>query len=177
MVELRYCLPLVLVFACAGLANDSTGPGRNDGPNVLTYRLAAQPTYPIGRPVPINFSLKNETDKPLFVLKWYTPLEGIRGDIFTVTLEGKPLRYEGPMVKRGDPVRDDYVRIPPGGSVEAEVDLSQAYPFSKAGEYHVEFRGRLYDVQSDEARVPRPRDEHRGIQIQGNALSLRIEGK
>jgi hypothetical protein len=39
-----------------------------------------------------------------YVLKWFTPLEGIGGDIFRVERDGAELPYHGKLVKRGPPV-------------------------------------------------------------------------
>jgi peptidyl-Lys metalloendopeptidase len=79
---------------------------------LLQYRLQAKENYRLGEPLVIEFTLENLSDHNVWVLTWYTPLEGLKGKIFEVTCDGKPVAYEGIMVKRGDPCRDDYVHIP-----------------------------------------------------------------
>jgi hypothetical protein len=93
-----------------------------------------------------------------------------------VTCDGKEIPYEGPMVKRGDPTREDYIHIGPGEAVSAEVDLSLAYNLSKleARKCQVEFKGRVYDIVRDGVLLPRRRDEHRGMDVPGNRVDFRL---
>ncbi len=105
-------------------------------------------------PVLVRFTLTNTTSEPLTVLKWHTPLEGIRGDIFEVTKDGREVPYIGPEVKRGAPQAEDYVTIEPGASVSVEVDLAKAYALSSAGRYGVELEAGVLDVVK--AREARP---------------------
>lgn len=108
-------------------------------------------------PAAVRFTLVNRTDAPLWVLRWNTPLEGWQGTIFELTSGGAELPYTGPMVKRGDPGREDYVEIPAGGKAEGAVDLSLVYDL-KPGTYRLRVIGGLQDVTTDS--VPRPRDRH-----------------
>ena len=48
------------------------------------------------------------------MLTWYTPLEGMAGEILQVTRDGAKLPYQGILAKRGDPTREEYVTIEPG---------------------------------------------------------------
>ncbi|MBI5827482.1 MAG: hypothetical protein HZB22_07145 [Deltaproteobacteria bacterium] len=146
---------------------------RKQGPQ-MRFTLDAQQSYAAGSPVAIRFTLENLTAEPLYVLKWYTPLEGIKGRIFKVTRDGVEVLYEGPMVKRANPVRDDYVRIGPGESVSVAVDLSVVYDLTKPGEYRAEFSGRIYDVAVEEKTLPRTMDKHQGIDLTGNAVTFRV---
>ncbi len=140
----------------------------------LKYQLNANNSYVVGTPITINFTLENLLDENLWVLKWYTPLEGMRGEIFQVKCDGKEIPYEGMMVKRGDPDRDSYIHIVPRGSVSEVVDLSGVYNIPVSNECQVEFKGRIYDVLSNEDKLPRRRDEHQGMDITGNVVALRV---
>ena len=66
-------------------------------------------------PVNLRFELRNQSDRPLYVLIWYTPLEGVAGEIFQVTRNGEELQYQGVLAKRGDPSREEYITIEPRG--------------------------------------------------------------
>ena len=79
--------------------------------SVLKYQLSASNSYVLGKPVIIKFTLYNLLDENIWVLTWYTPLEGLKGKIFLVTCNGKEIPYEGRMVKRGNPTQDDYIYI------------------------------------------------------------------
>ena len=101
--------------------------------------LEVPATLPSGEAVNLRFTLINNTDTRLYVLKWFTPLEGLGGEIFRVKRDGQPIPYEGPLAARGDPTPDAYVLLGPGESVSAEVDLAAAYDFSEPGEYTIAF--------------------------------------
>jgi hypothetical protein len=105
----------------------------------LKGRLVASRVYDSAEPVQLRFELTNDGDEDLYVLKWYTPLEGINSDCLTVLRNGKTrVPYDGPMVKRGNPGPDDYVLIPAGKTVAVDVDLSESYAVSRPAKYQVE---------------------------------------
>jgi peptidyl-Lys metalloendopeptidase len=108
-----------------------------------------------GEPVQLRFQLTNRTAQPLSVLKWRTPLEGLMGKDFQVTRDGTEVAYQGRMVKRGNPSADAYVTLAPGASVDAQVELSQAYEMKQPGRYRIAFHGELMDVVEKQAEVPR----------------------
>src|SRR6185503_5409608 len=121
---------------------------RAKAPPILECRLTAERSHVAGEGVPIRFALRNVSPKPVSVLSWQTPLEGILGDIFRVVSVdgGEPLPYQGPMVKRAAPDADDYVRIAPRGEVAGEVDAAAAYELARPGRYLLSFRGPILDV-------------------------------
>ena len=166
-------LPFLLLAACAVPSGPQEGASPR-GEASLRFRRTARETYSAGEPVPIGFSLENLSGEPVQVLEWYTPLEGIWGSIFRVTRDGQEVRYQGPMAKRGDPDRDDYVLVRPGTPVSAEVDLSRGWDLSVPGTYRVEFTGRIHDVVRGEKGAPRPRDAHRGVDAQGDPVTFRV---
>ena len=49
------------------------------------YGLAAKDTFIKDGPIAINFTLQNTSNEKLWILTWYTPLEGLKGKIFQVT--------------------------------------------------------------------------------------------
>jgi heat shock protein HslJ len=140
----------------------------------LNCTLEMDETYPVGEPVTLRFELHNQTDRPLYVLNWYTPLEGTAGEIFRVTRNGEVLIYQGMLVKRGDPVREEYVAIAPGEVVSAEVDLSMGYDLSTPGSYQVQFTAGLQDATDDASLFPRKRDDHRPHSLSCNTVGFII---
>jgi len=163
-------LAYLALAACAA----ASAPSSTKAEVKLKATLTAQPSYKVGGPVQVGFTLENLSAGPVWVLVWNTPLEGLWGNAFRVTHEGTELRYRGPMVKRGDPGADDYRRIEPGKSLAAEVDLAKAYDLSAPGEYRVEFTGPLHDVAQKGETVPRRRDEHRPLEVPCNAVTFRM---
>jgi len=176
---------IVLIGGCAGPKSTVTPDITQTPANVmpaptvtqsLKYQLSANDSYVAGTPITINFTLENLLDENLWVLNWYTPLEGMRGEIFQVKCDGKEIHYEGMMAKRGDPDQDSYIHIVPGGSVSEVVDLTGVYNIPVSNECQVEFNGRIFDVLSSEDKLPRKRDEHQGMDITGNVVSFRVSG-
>jgi peptidyl-Lys metalloendopeptidase len=128
-----------------------------------------------GGPVALRFRLTNRTAEPIWILRWNTPFEGWRGTLFTVTANGTEIPYQGPMVKRGDPVREDYVEIPAGESVSASVDLAEAYEIRQPGLYDVKVTGNLLDVAKGAASLPRPRDRHEPMALRCEGITLDVK--
>jgi peptidyl-Lys metalloendopeptidase len=140
----------------------------------LDCTLEMDETYPVDEPVSLRFALHNPTDRPLYVLTWYTPLEGMAGEILRVTRSGEKLLYQGVLAKRGDPTRDEYVVIEPGEAASAEVDLRTGYDLSTPGSYQVQFTRGLQDVTDDVASVPRKQGDHRPQSLACNTVSFSI---
>lgn len=171
-VNIFYVSAVLAVVSCGVPA----GMNAIDQPQeaVLEYTLEAQAGFAAGQPVNIKFTLGNVSNETLYVLTWYTPLEGLKGKIFKVTRDGVEIPYEGRMVKRGNPVREDYVRIGPGESASATVDLSSGYNLSARGEYRVEFKGRIHDVAREGQPLPRAPDASQLMDVKGNAAAFRV---
>jgi peptidyl-Lys metalloendopeptidase len=140
----------------------------------LKYYLRAQGSYVQGAPVIIGFSIENLSAMDVWLLKWYTPLEGIKGKIFEATCDGVDIPYEGRLMKRGNPETGDYVRLHPGGSASSEFDVSSVYALPACKECKLEFKGRIHDVVFDQRQIPRAADEHLSVELTGDAVSFSI---
>jgi peptidyl-Lys metalloendopeptidase len=138
----------------------------------LRYHLQAQIRYVLGGPVVIGFTIENLCSVDVWVLKWYTPLEGMKGKIFELTCDGVDIPYEGRLMKRGNPEADDYVRLHPGESVHGEFDLASAYSLPVCKECRLKFKGRIHDVVFNHREVPRRADEHLSVDVPGNTASF-----
>lgn len=125
----------------------------------LTCDLQAKPAYQQGEPVELAFKLTNTGSTPLWVLRWNTPIEGLVGDCFEIARDGQVVSFQGRMIKRATPEATEYVRIEPGQSREARVDLRAVYKVEEKGKYELRFDSALFDVTDDEARVPRRMEE------------------
>jgi peptidyl-Lys metalloendopeptidase len=136
--------------------------------------LETEGTYVIAAPVDVRFSLHNRTNRTLYVLTWYTPLEGIAGRIFRVTRDGDELWYQGILAKRGDPSRDDYITLEPGMTASALVNLAEVYDLSQPGRYRIEFVSRIHDVTDDVSSIPRKRDDHQPHELSCRAVDFEL---
>ncbi len=166
----------ILAFVASTAANlaGEELPTRATSSLSLDCALEMDATYPVGAPVNLWFELHNQTDRLLHVLIWYTPLEGIAGEIFQVTRNGDELLYQGILAKRGDPLREDYIAIAPGEVTSAEVDLRAGYDLSTPGSYQLQFTRGLQDVTDDAALVPRKQDDHRPQSLSCSTVSFGI---
>jgi hypothetical protein len=136
--------------------------------------LETQERYIVGEPVELRFSLHNRTDRTLYVLTWYTPLEGLAGEILRLTRDGNPVPYQGMLAKRGDPTAEEYVAIQAGATADGVVDLGESYDLSPVGRYEVVFTSRLDDVVDRLSQVPRKRDHHQSHDVSCTIAAFEI---
>ncbi|MGD8794916.1 MAG: hypothetical protein PVF47_20370 [Anaerolineae bacterium] len=163
-----------LLGAC-GPTPTPTAPAVVPSPAGLSASLEAPSLLPDGEAVRVTFTLSNHSAERLYVLTWYTPLEGIFGEIFRVARDGQAIPYEGPLVVRGEPLPENYALLDPGASVSAVVDLATVYDFSQAGDYTLEFLSpRISHVAKTESAFAGSVDELGPVEIPCNSLSLKI---
>ena len=141
----------------------------------LRFEMEATPATGVGQPLLLRFRLINESSRRVCVLRWYTPLEGLRGRILRVTREGAEIPYRGMMVKRGRPAREDYACLAPGDTASHEMDLAGSYDLSVAGRYEARFVGRIHDFSWDESKVPRAAHDHRSCPVDALPAPLTFE--
>lgn len=92
-------------------------------------------------PTTMKITFKNNSDEDLFILKCYTPIEGLKSNLFTITRtdsSGKEecVKYEGILAKRPRitcanfvPVKEESYSIP----------LTEAYQFHEGYEYTIKY--------------------------------------
>lgn len=166
----------VLVFV-ASTSDMSAGqaPADTSAPELsLDCTLNIEETFKAGEPVNLVFALHNPTSSALYVLTWYTPLEGMTGEMVSVMRDGEAVPYQGALVKRNDPARDAYVVIEPGETVSAAVDLRTGYDLALPGSYQVQVTAGLQDVTGDASLLPRKRDAHEPQLLACNAVGFSI---
>jgi hypothetical protein len=163
---------LAFVTLTSASAAEEATPTRATPEFALDCTLEVDETHSVGEPVTLKFVLHNRTDRPLYVLTWYTPLEGMAGDMFQVTRDGAKVPYLGMLAKRGDPAREEYVVIQPGEAASAQVDLRMGYDLSAQGSYQVKFTAGLQDVIDDASLVPQKRDDHRPQSLSCNTVGF-----
>ena len=142
---------------------------------LLTYRLQAQKRYDHSSPIKLGFSLENLSANELWILKWYTPLEGIKSNIFEVVCDGVEIPYEGRMIERGAPERDDYLRLRARQYRAGRKSICRAPTTCRAAKQcRVKFKGRIHDVVSDARQVPRAPADHSPADMDGDAVVFEV---
>jgi uncharacterized protein (DUF58 family) len=141
----------------------------------LQCSLTAPASVVAGQPVPLRFTLANRGPVGVQVLEWGTPFEGWFGAYVEVSRDGVAVAYRGPMVKRGDPAADEYLRIAPHRARRAEVDLAQPFDLSVPGVYRMQPRITLFDVAAAGSPAPRSRDRHVPLTLSCPAFEVRVQ--
>jgi peptidyl-Lys metalloendopeptidase len=98
----------------------------------------------------LRFTLTNKSKKALNVLKWHTPFDGVKSNMFQVEAPGQRALYLGRVIKRGIPTPKDYITLEPNESATSELDLAEAYDISSAGKYGVSFTPHPMDAGMEE---------------------------
>jgi hypothetical protein len=162
-------------LACA-MAASSTSMGSFAADAPLRCAIEAPARAVAGQPVWLRFTLTNTGPRALQVLRWNTPWEGRWFAPFvTVERDGKALSYQGPSVKRADPLAEHYLRLDASASTDAEVDLALPFRLGSPGHYRVTPRIRIVDWFDAEAdQPPRPREQHAGSALACPAVELNL---
>jgi peptidyl-Lys metalloendopeptidase len=121
--------------------------------------------YQTDENIPVNISLTNTGKRDVQILRWKTTLEGVKEDLFEVTLDGKPVEYIGPDYKRPAPVATDYITIKGGENLESTIDISGFYDFSETGLYEIRYKSESQDQTS------------KVVSLQSEASQSWIEGR
>ena len=144
----------------------------------LTAQLEVPEYLPVGEEVEIIFTLTNTSDSPMYVLTWYTPLEGIAGDIFQVTHNGKTIPYEGILAYRDSPLPENYILLNPNQSIKAFMHFGPSYNFSKPGNYEIKFLSpRISHIAFTEEEFAKSVDDLGPVRISSNTVTLEIGGE
>jgi len=98
----------------------------------------------------LKFTLSNNSNQTLSVLKWGTPLEGIHDNLFSVRKQEQSSLYMGIIVKRGLPKPKDFIMLDPKSSISTNFNLDDVYDITDAGDYTVEFVSHILDVGEQE---------------------------
>jgi peptidyl-Lys metalloendopeptidase len=134
------------VTACAEAPDDGSDQGGNApgdvdaipeaAPGELAVTLAAPSAVaPARDAVNVTVTMTNVADHAVRVLRYQTPIDGIKEDLFRVSRDGAPVAYLGRHYKWAAPQPSDFLTLERGQSVSATVDLATAYDFATTGTY------------------------------------------
>jgi peptidyl-Lys metalloendopeptidase len=167
------------VFALGGAgpayAEENSGPNaQGAAPSEATVSLSAEKeAFSTGEEVILHVAISNPHAGAIRILKWFLPADGMQESLLSVTRDGVPVAYQGPVFKRRAPAEEDYLVLQPGETVSGSLDLSAYYDLAVSGDYSV-----TYDVHSEELYA-RPDKEllKVGGQLVSNKVQVYIEGR
>ncbi len=135
-----------LAFVVVALALALVAPSQ--AAELRTTLDATQWSHTPDDAIELTFAMTNTTSDTLYVLRYLTPVDGIQGDILQVLRDGKPVAYTGMVVKRAEPVAEDFVAIPAGETLTVTFDPSSAYDMSVTGEYAISYRAQWAEAKA-----------------------------
>ena len=103
--------------------------------------------------VACTFEFLNVAGEDYYLLKRNTPLEGLLSQFIAVYYKGHRLEYEGILIHRAPPTKDEYILLKAGQKVSATVQINDAFTLINDGIYTVEYIKPLMVLQ-DEMKMP-----------------------
>lgn len=91
----------------------------------------------------VEVAVTNTSRKTARIPKWQLPTAALDANLFDVSHDGAPLRYQGAMIKRTVPTAADFAILRPGQTHRAVIDLGEGYDLSSVGDYTVTFKSSL----------------------------------
>lgn len=124
----------------------------------------------------VEVILTNTSNKVARVPRYQLPLGGLEAKLFSITRDGEPVAYEGPMIKRGLPLAADFAILRPGQSYRGVVQLADAYDMRKSGTYTITLASPMQHASlSDGSMLKSPRGLP--LTLQSAPLRMYASGK
>jgi len=119
--------------------------------NIITTQLKmSKNIFKIGDTISIRFSVQNNTKTPFEFCYWQTPLEKeFTANCFEIIHKGAVLDYNGKMVKRKPPTKEDYSILKPEERTTQSININDGYNLDKLGIYTIRFLGRTINGLPD----------------------------
>ena len=115
----------------------------------LETKFIVQNNYISKENIIVVFVITNNSNQDLYLLKWGTPLEGLKSDCLKITSRRNvQIDYDGILLKRGQPGSDAFIKIKAKSSLKKEINLSLAYDLNSEDEYTIEFNSQNLVVVS-----------------------------
>ena len=120
--------------------------------------------------VACSFEFTNNANQDLYLLKRDTPLEGLYSDFVSVSLDGRPLKYEGIRKLRRTPTKDEFVLLKASESISASVQINGAFSIDTDGLYTVQYSRPIQYLSVNEMSAmsidwPRKSFVHESVQL------------
>ena len=134
--------------------------------------------------ITVNVAIRNIGSTAVSVPRWYVPSRAATSGVFTVTRNGEPVPYLGPIVKRKAFGPADFVRIAAGASLDFKVELSALYDLSSSGVYNIQYdvksvqtlRARALDSATTDRQPAQSQADPQTQDLVSNTIALTITG-
>jgi hypothetical protein len=109
--------------------------------------------------VTIRYTVRNNSDHEVSLLKWGTPFEGFKTDLFKITRASTTdAPYIGRRVSRLSPGKEDYVAIPAKSAIYIDLPLEAGYDLRMDGNHTAVLRnkhvkGEILDSRPDSTKA------------------------
>lgn len=124
----------------------------------------------------VEVTVTNNSRHTARVPKWQLPSNIAESKLFNISRDGVAVAYNGPMIKRGLPDAADFAILRAGETLRSVVDLSQAYDFSRSGQYVVNLDSPLQFASLSDGKLLR-HDNGLPLVAKSAPLSLWVNGK
>lgn len=144
---------------------------------ILLSKISCEQEYETGVDVRLTITLMNASAADYWILKWNTPLEGLQSNLLAVTRDGVKIPYDGIMIKRGNPIDEDYALLRAGEAVSETLRLCDAYDLSQPGRYKVSVDTFVLDYYQDQPGTTfkaRSTDDHEMMLLQSDPVSFLV---
>jgi peptidyl-Lys metalloendopeptidase len=152
----RLLFTIVVSVLIALLTASVVGAAPKDGPIVALS--VTQGKFASSEDVLVTVTIFNPTKNPVKVLRWFTPEDQTAERLFTVTRDGEPVAYTGPIYKRVPATDKDYISLQPGASIVRTVNLGASYDLSRDGHYEVAFAVTAFNLFNEKANAFQSKD-------------------
>jgi peptidyl-Lys metalloendopeptidase len=160
-----------MLGACgAPMEGETAGQVEQQAAGEIQVSLSvAKSTLSAREDVSVQVTLTNVSAQPVRLLKYYTPGEGLKEGLFSVTRDGQPVEYIGPHFKRVAPRAEDFIVLAPGESLTGSAPVSGLYDLSQSGSYAISYSA--HGLEQHQVVLTK------AAQLDSNIVNLWIEGR
>ena len=125
--------------------------------------------------VDCSFQFTNVADEDYYLLKRDTPLEGLHSPLVAVFRDGVPLQYEGCLLYRASPQKDEFILLKAGETVTATAQINNIFTFSSDGVYNIRYNKPLKVLLKDKMELQSDSEDMEGVDLMKVEVSESVD--
>lgn len=150
MIQKHFVRLSTLIFFCFAALSTANAASENLPQVDLNFEKSI---FGFNETVPVRVSISNTGESEIKILRWITPVDGVKGNLFSLTLNGRAVEYTGAIFKRAAPTEADYLTLQPGETIVKTVNLADYYDLSQNGYYQITYRAESYNLSASSPMV------------------------